>query len=156
MNFLKRRNKPKKCAISDEEKRASQIYPTERKTSDTSLDDEKISLFYTEQPGKCRMIPIPTPPPSPPKAAIRPRSQPTTTLTNSFHAELPATAAPPSPARSPWSREKVADESVLGRTSRVPSIACSQEEGVLSPLQSPIPATSTKLDSSLTGSEISK
>lgn len=153
MNFLKRRSKSKNFIVVNEKSNSQALPSTERKSSDTSLDEVKVALFYSDQPGKAKMIPIPTPPPSPPKAkgiTGKPQSQPTTPLTNCFQAELPCAAAPPSPAHSPWRKERVADESALDRSSRLSSSG--QESGPLSP-QSPIIAVSAKLDSSMNGGD---
>lgn len=154
MNFLKRRSKSRNLIVINE-KCSSQALPTctERKSSDTSLDEMKVDLFYSAQPGKAKMIPIPTPPPSPPKSksmSCKLQSQPTTPLTSSFHTEFPCTAAPPSPPCSPWRKAKVADESVPDRSSKL-----SMTSGPLSP-QSLIIAVSAKLDSSVNGDTSSK
>lgn len=168
MNFLRRKNH-KKSLIVVSDKLGSQTSPlTGRKSSDTSLDDEKVSLFYTEHPGKAKMTPIPTPPPSPPKSKCpaagmtRPQSQPTP-LTNSFHAEAPIPAAStpaaaaicsPPPCFSPSKGlEKVADETILD-ASRKTSASSGLEEALFSPpAQSPVRAVSSKLDSSMNGSD---
>lgn len=127
MNFLKRRSRISKNFIIVDEKSSSQTLSTERKSSDTSLSDVKVALFYSEQPGKAKMTPIPTPPPSPPKAkagagrsAADSTSQPTTPSRTSFPLQVVLSPTSlPSPPCSPKRRGSGEAESALDRGSRL-------------------------------------
>lgn len=114
LNFLKRRSK----ALN---KDATAPNKEDRKSS--ASVDESQSFYYSDRAEKVKMAPIPTPPPSPPKAKLRAASKvsdPTleirSTSPPSKCASPPAVHHSPSPPASPKSEGIAAELEVMGES----------------------------------------
>lgn len=120
MGFLKKRG----CKVTSANKNAC-VKPSnndasndDRKSSGSSIDELQMALFYSEQE-KVKVTPIPTAPPSPPKAKLlRPSS---TRSEGSISQQVSAATPPVSPKSLPFSPKTLTVSPSLASPKSLPS-----------------------------------
>ena len=129
----------------------------DRKSSTSSLGELQMALFFPDQQDRVKVMPIPTPPPSPPKAKLNEASKLTESTSNcesSTKVESPAEVGGSSSSpfsslevqiMSPQTPSGPGDVSTLDRGVRL--LACSTEQDIMAELQSPPPSATSNSSS---------